>query len=303
MAGEIEFKTTMNFRYGEPMELLAGVRRIVANNPGPFTFKGTNTYLIGDDELALIDPGPEDAAHRAAILAAAGGRPIRQILLTHTHHDHLDGLAALQQATGARTCGYGKSGAASERSLRPSGAEVSNVDFRPDVVLRDGDRVEGPWGALEALFTPGHAPDHLCFALAGTGVLFSGDHVMGWNTSVVAPPEGSMAAYMASLDKLRDRADRDRVFLPGHGGRIEEPARMVRAFIVHRTWREQAILEAIRDGNDTITRIVGVVYRGLDARLLRAASLSVLAHVEHLAGRGLVTCVPPLSLESRLSAV
>jgi glyoxylase-like metal-dependent hydrolase (beta-lactamase superfamily II) len=303
MTGEIEFKTTIDFRYGEPKEVAPGIRRIVASNPGPFTFKGTNTYLVGTTELAAIDPGPDDPAHRDALLEAAGKHPIRHILLTHTHLDHLEGLPALQQATGARTYGYGRMIDAAARGPCPSGGERGEVDFRPDVVLRDGDTMR--WGGHEirALHTPGHAPDHLCFALEGTGVLFSGDHVMAWSTSVIAPPEGRMADYMRSLERLRERGETDLLYLPGHGGRLEQPIRMVRAFIVHRLWREQAILDAIRDGHSTITRIVGVVYRDLDARLVRAAALSVQAHVENLIERGLVASEQPLTPDCRLSPV
>jgi glyoxylase-like metal-dependent hydrolase (beta-lactamase superfamily II) len=302
MAEPIEFKTTMVFEYGVPTEMAPGITRIVANNPSPFTFKGTNTYLVGTDSLALIDPGPEDARHLAAILAATAGRRITHILLTHTHHDHLDGLAALRQATGAITCGYGRVVANAGKSREsPAGGEYVETSFAPDIVLRDGDTVRGEGWSLTAVFTPGHAPDHLCFAIDGTKVLFSGDHVMAWNTSVVAPPEGSMAAYMASLDALLKRDDA--LYLPGHGGRLEQPGRMVRAFRTHRQWREQAILEAIRSGHTTIAAIVPVVYRGLDPRLSRAAALSVQAHVEHLILRGLVQDPGPLSADRPLEAV
>jgi len=289
MTEQPPFKSTMEFVYGEPRELRPGVRRIVANNPSPFTFKGTNTYLIGTKELIVLDPGPADAAHLEAILAAAGDRPIRYIALTHTHHDHYDGLPALQQRTGARTAGYGPTGARrGSRATSPSGGEFANDDFRPDVVMRDGDALECSGFRLEAVFTPGHAPDHLCFALSGTGIFFSGDHVMSWNTSVVAPPEGNMGDYMRSLERLLPRSDD--VFLPGHGGRLEQPQRMVRAFIVHRKLREQAILNAVREGQTTIPGIVDVVYRGLDARLVNAARLSVLAHVERMIELGQLVC-------------
>lgn len=301
MTEQLPLRTEMDFDYGVPRELAPGVVRLVANNPSVFTFKGTNTYLVGDRELAIIDPGPKDTAHRAAILKTAGSRPVSHILITHTHRDHIDGLADLKAATGALTCGYGRTsdypaGAAES----PSGDEFIDNDFRPDVVLRDGDAVSGHGWSLTALFTPGHAPDHLCFALGGSKVLFSGDHVMGWNTSVVAPPEGRMSDYLASLSRLLDRDET--LYLPGHGGRIEEPRRTVRAYIVHRQWREQAIHGAIKDGLATVPAITALVYKGLDERLVKAASLSVLAHVEHLAERGLVRAESPLSLASRLSA-
>jgi glyoxylase-like metal-dependent hydrolase (beta-lactamase superfamily II) len=289
MADDIPFRKDMNFEYGEPRELFPGVTRIVANNPGPFTFKGTNTYLLGQgQELALLDPGPEDDAHFEAIMRALAGRRITSLIVTHTHRDHIDGLPRLKAETGATVYGYGrKARTPGQITKSPSGGEANDEDFVPDVALGDGSRFEGDGYALTALFTPGHAPDHLCFAMEGTGIVLSGDHVMGWNTSVVAPPEGNMAAYMRSLDKLLKR--QDSVFLPGHGGRIEQPQRVVKAFIMHRKMREQAIFDCIKNGSTTIAEIVETVYRGLDPRLVRAASLSIAAHVESLVERGLVT--------------
>lgn len=305
MSDALPLKTTMNFEYGEPRELRPGLRRIVADNPSPFTFKGTNTYLVGTDELALIDPGPGDPAHLEAILKAAAGKPITHILLTHTHHDHYEGLPALKARTGAKTAGYGyapKTRISGAHAASPNAAtrgEIVDSSFAPDIVLKDGDRLEGRGYAFEALFTPGHAPDHLCFALLGTPVLFSGDHVMSWNTSVVAPPEGSMADYMRSLEKLVSRTDE--VFLPGHGGTLRSPQKVVRAFILHRKMREAAILQAVRDGHTTIPRIVDVVYRGLDSRLVNAARASVLAHVHRMVEIGQLACpAGPPSLDRAL---
>jgi glyoxylase-like metal-dependent hydrolase (beta-lactamase superfamily II) len=292
----------MNFAYGEPRELTPGVLRLVANNPGPFTFKGTNTYLVGSSKLGVIDPGPEDEAHFDAILRAAAGRPITHILITHTHRDHTDGLLRLKEATGAKVCARGRTRHAKERlGTSPSGAEFIDIAFTPDVVLAGGDETPAGDARLEVIATPGHAPDHLCFADRERKVLFCGDHVMAWNTTVVAPPEGNMADYMRSLERLLDRTET--VFYPGHGGQIEHPTRMVKAYIVHRRWREQAILDAIRAGNTTIDRIVALVYSGLDQRLINAASLSVLAHVEHLIERGLVRSDGPPSLDRPLSSV
>jgi glyoxylase-like metal-dependent hydrolase (beta-lactamase superfamily II) len=301
MAEELPFKTTMNFAYDAPRELAQGVVRLVANNPNHFTFKGTNTYLVGTDTLALIDPGPEDPAHLEAILAAAGKRPISHVVITHTHRDHTDGLPALLAATGAKTAGFGRR-VANRGTVRtsPSGGEYVEKDFIPDVPLVDGQRLEGEGWALTAVHTPGHAPDHLCFALEGTGILFSGDHVMGWSTSVVAPPEGNMGAYIRSLQLMTERSA-DRVYFPGHGGQIEDPMRLVKAYLLHRRMREQAVLECIRAGTNTARTIVPVIYKGLDPRLVNAATLSVLAHVEHLIERGLVCCDFPLSADRALS--
>jgi glyoxylase-like metal-dependent hydrolase (beta-lactamase superfamily II) len=302
MAAGPDFKTSMNFAYGVPRELAPGVVRLVANNPSHFTFKGTNTYIVGRGaEIALIDPGPDDAEHLRAILAAVGGRRLGHIAVTHTHRDHVDGLPALVAATGAKTVGFGRRARVpGAKRTSAAGSEHVDQDFVPDVPLADGGRLEGDGWALAAVHTPGHAPDHLCFALEGTGLMFSGDHVMGWNTSVVAPPEGSMADYLRSLELLGERADR--IYLPGHGGQVAEPQRLVKAFLLHRRMREQSILDCIQAGTNTVEAIVPAIYRDLDPKLLNAASLSVLAHVEHLIARGLVRCDSPLSLDRALSA-
>ena len=301
MADELPFKKTMNFAYGAPRELAPGVVRFVANNPSPFTYKGSNTYIVGEkDGLAIIDPGPIDPVHLEGILKTVGKRRVTHILITHTHRDHTDGLPALLAATGAKTAGFGRRVAnRGTKSTSPSGSEFVDQDFVPDVPMVDGDVLEGDGWSLRALFTPGHAPDHLCFALGDTGILFSGDHVMGWNTSVVAPPEGSMGDYIRSLEKLTGRTDR--LYFPGHGGQVEDPQRLVKAFLLHRRMREQSILECIKRGTDTVRAIVPEIYKGLDPKLVNAASLSVLAHVEHLAERGLLRSEPPFSADQKLS--
>jgi glyoxylase-like metal-dependent hydrolase (beta-lactamase superfamily II) len=294
MADDLAFKKTMVFDYGVPAELAPGVHRIVANNPSPFTFKGTNTYLVGsatnpDADLALIDPGPALDDHIAAIKRAIGHRRVSHILITHTHRDHTDALPKVQAMTGAAVVGFGRTAMVKDDPRRsPSGSEFIDADFNPDLRLVDGESLRGNGWQLDATFTPGHAPDHLCFALADRRILFSGDHVMAWNTTVVAPPEGHMGDYMASLETLLARSGQHDVYLPGHGGRVEQPARLVKAFLVHRSMREHAILGAIKDGTNTIDAIVTRIYQGLDPKLTRAASLSVQAHVEHLVVKGLL---------------
>lgn len=298
----ITFKTGMSFAYGEPAPMGPGIVRIVANNPSPFTFKGTNTYLVGSTSLAVIDPGPSCGDHLGAILKAAGARPITHIFTTHAHRDHVDGAAALKAATGATICAYQRSESeVIPLEQSPSGRAFVDLDFAPELHLSGGEVIEGRDWALTAIHTPGHAPDHLSFALEGRDVVFSGDHVMAWNTSVVAPPEGRMSDYIRSLEILLDR--NDTVFLPGHGGRLEDPQRTVKAYLLHRRWREQAILKALKDGAESIRRIVPEVYSGLSPDLIPAATLTVQAHVEFLIEKGLVLSGHPLTADRALEAV
>lgn len=299
MSGDdLAFKTSMDFAYGKPAPIAPGVVRIVANNPSPMTFKGTNTYLVGSVELAVIDPGPDDPDHRQAILRAAAGRPITHILVTHAHHDHVDGVAAMAAQTGALVCAVGRDPSMRRAQINPLSAGFVDFHFAPERRLADNDTVEGADWALTALHTPGHAPDHLCFALEGRGILFSGDHVMAWNTTVVAPPEGRMSDYLNSLQRLLPR--NDSVYLPGHGGRILEPQRTAKAYLFHRRWREQAVLDALRGGRQTAREIVPVVYPGLKGSLKTAALLSVVAHAEYLIERGVLASDGPLSPDSAL---
>ena len=286
-SAELAFSRTMEFEYGVVADVAPAVRRVVANNPGPFTFKGTNTYIVGRGEVAVIDPGPEDPAHLDALMGALRGERVSHILITHTHRDHTDGLAALKERTGATVLAYGPTGKPrGVQTTSPSGKAFVDEDLPVDERLRDGDMVKGAGWALDVLHTPGHAPDHLCFGLVGQRTVFSGDHVMGWNTTVVAPPEGHMGDYFASLERLLKR--NDLVFLPGHGGRIKLPQRVVKAYMMHRKWRESAIHDCVNDGLETIPQIVAKIYSGLDPKLSGAAALSVLAHLEHLTERGLV---------------
>jgi glyoxylase-like metal-dependent hydrolase (beta-lactamase superfamily II) len=299
----IKFNTDMAFAYGEASPMGPGIVRIVAKNPSPLTFKGTNTYLVGSTSLAVIDPGPDDAAHREAILNAAGTRTITHIVSTHAHRDHVDGIAKLKAATGAVVVAYPRDPEASRIALKdsPSGKLFVDYDFQPDLPLRGGDKIEGDDWALTAIHTPGHAPDHICLALNGRPLVFSGDHVMAWNTTVIAPPEGRMADYIASLEILLDREDD--VFLPGHGGRIFSAQRTVKAYLLHRSWREKSVLDALAKGSTTIRQIVPEIYQGLAPHMIPAATLSVQAHVEYLIEKGQVAADLPLTPDRALSAL
>jgi glyoxylase-like metal-dependent hydrolase (beta-lactamase superfamily II) len=281
----LKFNTAMQFAYGIPDAVAEDVARLVAPNAGPLTFKGTNTYLVGRQSLAVIDPGPDSPAHIDAILAAAAGRPITHIISTHAHRDHVDGIAALKAATGAETYAFRRS-KIPEGGGRDTEAEFVGHEFIADVHVEHGDVIEGDGWRLDALHTPGHAPDHLCLAYGARSIVFSGDHVMAWNTSVIAPPEGRMSDYMRSLELLLERDEK--LFLPGHGGAIEEPRRTVKAYLLHRKWREQAILDAVSNGTNTIRTLLPVIYRDIDKAVVGAAILSLRAHLDHLAERGLI---------------
>ncbi len=299
MAVDIPYRRDFAFEYGRLEAVAPGVRRIVARNPGPFTFKGTGTYVVGEGEVAVIDPGPELAEHIAALLASLADEQVTHILVTHTHRDHSPAAKALKQATGAPTYGFGPH--AGGRRGEPGIEEGGDWDFAPDIVVRDGDSIDGGTGGgkwrFEAVHTPGHTSNHLCFAVPDARILFSGDHVMGWSTSVIAPPDGDMAAYMASLDKLLRRSDS--VYWPTHGPAITEPQRHVRAFIAHRREREAGILDCLKSGCETVDAMVERLYLGLNPALRRAAGRSVLAHLIDLIGRDIVASEGPASVEAR----
>ena len=287
---KIPFHLEMEFTYGEPREIWSGVRRIVASNQGPLTHNGTNTYIVGKKEVALIDPGPEDSTHVKAILDAIEGETISHILLTHTHKDHSGALRELKEKTGAQV--YAHAPVIENRGARrqidaPLDDGFVDLDFRPDHILKDGETIEHESWALKAIHTPGHAPDHLCFEHQSEPILFTGDHIMAWNTSVVIPPEGKMADYLNSLKKLLNK-DYER-FLPGHGGQARAPERLIKAFLMHRRWRETAIHEHIKEGKNTIDQLVPLLYPNAKKEVLGAAALSVLAHAEHLCEQGLIT--------------
>ncbi|WP_105382060.1 MBL fold metallo-hydrolase [Neorhizobium alkalisoli] len=296
MAEDLTFDMEFSPAYGTPVPIADGVERLTVNNPSPFTFHGTNTYIVGGSSVAVIDPGPDNEAHFQALMAAIKGRDVTHILVSHTHRDHSPLARRLKEATGAVTVAEGP-----HRAARPLHAgetnpfaESADVDFIPDIAVADGQTIEGDGWALSALHTPGHTANHAAFALEGTGVVFSADHVMAWATTIVAPPDGSMADFMASVDKLLERDDR--IFFPGHGGPVKDPTAFLRGLRTHRRMRERAVLERIRAGDRLIPDMVKVIYASTDLRLHGAAALSVLAHLEDLVEKGRVVTEGPPSL-------
>lgn len=273
---------------GIAMPLSPLVARVLAPNPSPFTYTGTQTYLAGAHDVAVIDPGPDDPAHLAALTAAIAGRPVVAILCTHTHRDHSPAARPLSDATGAPIIGC------APLTLDDDGPRADaafDAAYRADRVLGDGDRVSGQGWTLEAVTTPGHTSNHLCFALSQEQALFTGDHVMGWSTSVISPPDGDMSAYMRSMQRLLDRDDS--VYYPAHGEPIDNPQRLVRGMMGHRKQREGQILRFLeRNGTSAIPDMVAEMYKGVDPRLHPAAGRSVLAHLIDLDGRGIAAPQP-----------
>lgn len=268
---------------GTLMQLTPLVGRVLAPNPSPFTYTGTQTYVVGADDVAVIDPGPDEPAHLAALLAAIAGRAVRAILCTHTHRDHSPAAAPLSAQTGAPIIGC------APLTLDDDGPRADaafDAAYRPDRVLKDGDQITGAGWTIEAVATPGHTSNHLCFALIQEAALFTGDHVMGWSTSVISPPDGDMAAYMASMQRLLDRTDA--IYYPAHGDPVENPQRLVRGMMGHRKQREGQIVRFLqRNGTSEIPDMVAEMYKGVDPRLYSAAGRSVLAHLIDLDGRGI----------------
>lgn len=297
----LEFDTKFEPAYGEAVPVANGIARLTVNNPSAFTFHGTNSYIVGQDTLAVIDPGPEDEAHFQALVKAIAGRPVSHIFVSHTHKDHSPLAARLAQHTGAVVAAEGP-----HRSARPLRiGEVNpldasaDMDFAPELALSHGDVIEGDGWRIGTVLTPGHAANHAAFSLEGTGVLFSADHVMAWATSIVAPPDGAMTDYMTSLDRLLERDDR--LYLPGHGGPVTKPRAFVRGLKTHRKMRERAILERLRSGDRTVGEMVAAIYRDTDPRLHGAAALSVLAHLEDLVARGVATTEGAVSIDGHFA--
>ncbi len=257
------------------------VRRLLAPNPSPYTFTGTQSYIVGVGDVAVIDPGPADAGHVAAILNAVGDARLVEIMCTHTHRDHSPAAALLAAATGAPIVGCAP---VMHDDDGPRADAAFDIAYRPDRVLADEERVTGDGWSLMAVATPGHTSNHLCYALECEQALFTGDHVMGWSTTVVSPPDGNMAAYMDSLARLQARDDS--VYYPAHGDPVTNPQQFVRGLMGHRKQRERQILKLVDDGVGDVETMVERMYRGTDARLLGAASRSVLAHLVDLGDRG-----------------
>ncbi|MGV8998352.1 MAG: MBL fold metallo-hydrolase [Parvibaculaceae bacterium] len=293
MAVQIPYVREIEFNYGDADDVSLLIRRVVAENPSAFTFKGTGTYIIGHGNVAVIDPGPMIDAHVEALMRALDGETVTHILITHTHSDHSPAAKPLKKLTGAKTYGYGPHGGG-------VGEEDGDMEFVPDVEIRNGDIIEGDGWTVECVHTPGHTSNHICFALKEEKALFTGDHVMGWSTSIVSPPDGNMHDYMKSLRLLLNRDDE--IYWPTHGPAITDPKPFVRAFIAHREEREASIVGQIKEGRTRIKDMVPVIYAAVDPRLYPAAARSVYAHVLGMIedGRIAVEGEPRMDSELRL---
>jgi glyoxylase-like metal-dependent hydrolase (beta-lactamase superfamily II) len=303
VSDDIPFDKSFDLPPGKVEEVVPGVRRLLVNNPGPFTFKGTLSYIVGRGQVAIIDPGPLDEPHIAALLDAVRGETVTHIFVTHTHRDHSPAVPAIKAATGALVLAEGPHRAARPLNVgeAPRLDASNDTDFRPDRALADGEVVTGAGWSIEAVATPGHTANHMAFAYKEADLVFSGDHVMAWSTPIVAPPDGAMSDYMASLHKLAQRTEA--VYLPGHGGMVRNAPSFVQHYIRHRQGREASILHRLTKGEADIPTIVRAIYIGLDPRLTKAAGLSVLAHLEDLVTRGRVATDGQPSIEGRFRLV
>lgn len=275
--------------HGEAVKIAKDVKRITAPNPSPMTFHGTNSYLIGRDNLALIDPGPLIDAHLEALLTAIGDKPLTHIFVSHTHKDHSPLAKVLQEKTGAKIYAEGPHRPSRELNIGEVNPlhESSDLEFKPDIELKDGEIIDGGDWQIEAIHTPGHTANHCAFAQVKDGILFSADHVMAWSSSIIAPPDGSMRDFMKSLDRLIEREDRE--IFPGHGGEVIDPPQFLQKLKEHRLFREKSIVKSLaRHQRLTIDDMVAQIYLGLADNLQRAAALSVLAHLEDLIEQGAV---------------
>ena len=291
----IKFNREFDCQHGVMVQVSPMVRRIVANNPGPFTFKGTGTYIIGHGKVGVIDPGPNDEEHVEAMMVALDGEEITHQLVTHTHNDHSPAAKLIKARTGAKTYGFGPHG--SGKYGKGFAVEAGgDTDFIPDIALLDGDVIKGENWTINCIHTPGHTSNHLCFHLDQENALFPGDHVMGWSTTVVSPPDGDVFEYMNSLRKLAERSDR--IYYPTHGAPIKSPQRFVRAILVHRKMRESQILECLDKKIYTIPFMVDQMYKDLDERLIGAAQQSIFAHIIDLSNRGIIKPQDEISIDS-----
>jgi len=279
----IAFNRDYPFQYATVETLTPWLRRVVARNPSPFTFHGTGTFIVGRGKVAIIDPGPAIDEHVAVLLDAVRGETVTHLLVTHTHRDHSPACAAVKQATGAPTYGYGPHGAGKlERGVQVE--EGGDMEFRPDVPVRHGDVIEGDGLSFECVYTPGHTSNHICFQYRERRALFPGDHVMGWNTTIISPPDGDMGDYMASLELLLARDDLE--YWPTHGARIADPIPHVREYIAHRHGREHQVHACLQAGVHTICAMVPMMYCDLPERMHPAAARSVLATLIHMVEKG-----------------
>ncbi len=301
VAASIPFVKNIDFTPGVADEILPGVRRVIANNPGPFTYTGTGVYFIGARDIAVIDPGPDDAAHLDALEAVVRPGRVTHILVTHTHSDHCGGAREFADRTGAPIYGFGPHPVRKRQHDAPALDEGADYAFAPDEIIADGAVIETKDWRIEAVHTPGHLSNHLCFALPAQKALFTGDHMMGWATTVVAPPDGDMTAYLDSLDLLLARDDG--VYLPTHGAPIENPRRFVRAVRAHRLMRDAQVLEQLKAGRTRIPDMVKAMYADVDPRLHKAAALNVLAHLIRLVETGRARCDAEPGLSSAYELV
>ena len=298
----IPFVRDFDFEYGRCDRLSPLIRRVVAPNPGPFTFTGTGVYIIGQGEVAVIDPGPHDDAHIEALDAALDGERVTHVLVTHHHLDHSPLAGPLAEKHGCKVYGYGA------QPAQPTGGDVrleagDDLSFKPDVEIRDGAVFEGPGWTIEALHTPGHTSNHVCYALKEENTLFSGDHVMAWSTSVISPPDGDMGDYLEQLARVRDR-EFD-ILWPTHGPAVRNPREFVQAYLDHRLERERQIEAQLAAGRSQIRDMVEVMYAQVDRRLHPAAAHSVLAHLIHMVKTGRAVCdgEPDLNSDYRSPAI
>lgn len=292
----IPFHREEAVEYGSVKRLSPMIRRVVAANPSAFTYHGTGTYIIGSGRVAVVDPGPDLVPHIDAILAATRGERITHILVTHTHVDHSPATRALKQRTGAPSYGYGPHGMGRfERG--ESVEEGADWEFVPDVEVRDGDVVQGEGWSVECVHTPGHTSNHICYRLREEGSLFSGDHVMGWSTTIVSPPDGDMGDYLRSLERLLDGDDAR--YWPTHGPGIPDPQAFVRACIAHRRERFDQIMQCLSEGMERVAEMVPLIYRDLPRSMHPAAARQVFAALLHLIEEGRVTCSDSLGVDAR----